>query len=110
MAMKPLLEKEEVEQLDEEQLEAYAHVVLSTERERRRLLAGASGYWGRWLSGYLFLGIFILLSFLDLAQTTEITILCLSVFAVVQWHATGINRRIDSILRLQREEADSSED
>lgn len=110
MAMKPLLKKEQVEQLDEEQLEAYVNVVRSTERERRRLIEGASGYRGRWLSGLLFLGTFSLLSLLDLPQTTEFPILCITVFIVVQWHATGINRRIDSILSLQRDKEDSFED
>ncbi|WP_424313293.1 hypothetical protein [Haloferula sp.] len=100
--MKPLLDKDEVEQLDEQQLEAYAQTVLATERDRKLLLDHASGYRGRWLSGFLFLAVFIAVSLLDLSPTMSNTILCVTVFAVVQWHATGINRRIDAVIRLGR--------
>ncbi|MEP4077568.1 hypothetical protein [Haloferula sp.] len=103
--MKPLLSKEEVEQLDEEQLEAYVNTVRSTERERRSLLKHASGYHGRWLSGFVFLAVYVVISLLDLAQSTwGNSILCFVAFALIQWHATGINRRIDSLSRLLRDE------
>lgn len=98
--MKPTLSKEEVEQLDEEELKAYINAVRSEEREQSRLLRNSASYWGRWSSGFIFIIIFMALSFSKLSTGSANTILCLATFIVVQIHAMGVNRRVDAAMRL----------
>ena len=94
------LTKDQIAKLPKEQQEAVARLVLDESRQRRSILAKAKGYWGRrlvpillWISASI---VWILTQNLIVA----LLLFTLGVWILVQFHAAGLNRRMDALLLL----------
>ena len=105
------LSKEQVAKLSPEQQEVVARLAIAEGKERRDLLERARGY-----RGYnVFPWILFALGFLFWGRLLEAEILIAAVavgsFALIQFHAAGVNSRITAVWRLLDEvEADESND
>jgi hypothetical protein len=105
--MKTLTE-EEIARLTPKQQETLASIGLHSYQVRQRLLAQAHSYLGRqyitWPISLFILFLFIWNNFPGLPDDakphslTSIAIIAVTIFAI--WHAVGINRRLDALLKL----------
>ena len=94
------LSKEEVSKLSEEQRASYARLVLSEAKYERALLGRAKGYFGRGMPQ--FLAIIVLCVYLTWQPEGDwipIALFLMAAFAI-EWHASGVNRRIDAVIQL----------
>lgn len=94
------LTKEQVARLSDQELDAYARVVLDESRSRRSVLAKARHYHGRQMIPALILMVGVAGSWILSKLGWEPLIAFLASAALLQWHSAGINRRIDSLLEL----------
>jgi len=96
--MFPGLTKEDVAKLSEEQLEVIARVALDQARTKRELEKKAGGYTGSYLIPIAFLAIASGTGALRSAEYLPFVLIGL--FCLIQFHAVGINKRIDAMLKL----------
>ncbi len=108
MAMQ--LTKEQVSRLSDQELDAYARVVLDESRSRRSVLSRARNYHGRQIIPTVILMVGVAGSWILSKVGWEPLIAFFASAALLQWHSAGINRRIDSLLDLiERDPIDGSE-
>lgn len=95
------LTKEQIEKLTPEQQEAVATVELSRARERQRLREQARSYLGRrWFPPLMWVGICALLLLRGGSQAVLAMLLVALTVVIIQFHANGLNRRLDALMEL----------
>jgi hypothetical protein len=94
------LTREQVARLSDQELDAYARVVLDESRSRRSVLARARNYHGRQIIPTVILMVGVASSWIFSKVGWEPLIAFFASAALLQWHSAGINRRIDSLLDL----------
>jgi len=108
--MKIELTKEQVARLSNQELDAYARVVLDESRSRRAVLAKARNYHGRQIIPTVILMVGVTGPWILSNVGWEPLIAFFASAALLQWHSAGINRRIDSLLDLVERDANIGSD
>ena len=104
-----MLTKEQWEKLSPEQQQALAAVELRSLDKRQRLLRQARGYTGRWLLSVVLLLYMPALLLLGAKTQQLVAFALLGLFALVQFHVTGINRRLNALMELlERDRSDGT--
>ncbi len=94
------LTKDQIAKLPSEQQEMIARVVLDESRNRRSTLARAKGYWGMRLVPILLWTCATLVWMWRRDLGLALPIFSLGLLILIQFHVSGINRRIDAVLSL----------
>jgi hypothetical protein len=94
--------KDQIQQLTPEQQEALASIEVQRAQKRQQLLEQSRRYRAQqWLPA-LVLSILLLLPVFTFQRFFSFCIICLAVslWFLIQFHAAGINRRLDALLEL----------
>jgi hypothetical protein len=95
-----MLKKEEIQKLTEEQQETLAEVELRLAQKRQRISELSRSYPGFFLVPTI-LGIIIFFSLIFSSQHREpLTFCAFALFALVQFHASSLNRRLNALIEL----------
>lgn len=92
------LSKADVDKLPEEQREMIARIAMDQARHERKVRENAEGYFGYRLIPIILLLIATVLGMLRPAGFLSFFIIGLA--GMIQFHAIGINKRIDAVLKL----------
>ncbi len=94
------LSREQVAQLSDQELDVYARVVLNESHSRRAKLKRAKDYRGRQVIPAMIPLVAMCGSWLFPKLGWEVLVVFFVGAALMQWHAAGLNRRIDALLDL----------
>lgn len=98
LLMFPRLTKDDIAKLSDEQREVIARVALDQARTKRLLVERAEGYFGYQLYPVV---LFVMACVLTIYYPEGfLSFAIFGLAALIQFHAFGINRRIDAILKL----------
>jgi hypothetical protein len=98
--------KEDVAKLSPELQETVARIALDDARVHRALLNDARSYFGyRWLPGLLAV-VAVVLWWRSPDKQNVVPYLLIGLTALIQYHALGINSRIDAVLELLQKKSD----
>jgi len=94
------LNKDEVRELTPEQQEAIGIVEAQRVRTRQQLVERARGYRGGRVTVGLLMGVAMGLAIYSVANPRALLFAVIAVTALVGFHAAGLNRRLDALMRL----------
>ncbi len=103
--------KDQMQQLTSEQQETLASIEIQHAKTRQRLLNQAGRYRAMsWLPALVMLPLYLAPMFLTNPKYGPLSIICvgMSLWFLIQFHAAGVNRRIDALIELV--EADKKKD
>ncbi len=101
------LTKEEMEKLTGEQQEALADVVVQRMRQRQDLLKQARAYRGRWWFPVVVVAAGCALALIPQNRLLPVFLFVL-MLGLIQFHANGLNLRLDALMKLlEAERADT---
>jgi hypothetical protein len=103
--------KDQMQQLTPEQQETLASIEVQHAKTRQRLLKQARHYRAMsWLPALVILPLYLVPVLITNPKYGSLSIICvgMSLWFLIQFHATGVNRRLDALMELL--EADKKED
>lgn len=94
------LSKAKIAGLNDQELDAYARIVLDESRYRRAKLDRAKNYRGRQIIPVVIIFLATGALFLSSMLGWEAVIVFFAAMTLMQWHTSGLNKRIDSLIDL----------
>lgn len=98
--MTPMLARDEIQNLPQEQQEAFARLLLQRAESRQQLLKRARLGRGTNVLGGLLMGLGGGLAILSTSMPRALPFAIIAVTALVAFHAAALNRRIDALMDL----------
>jgi hypothetical protein len=92
------LNKEEVARLNNRELVAFARVILDESHSRRGAFGKARNYWGKQIIPVIITALALFALYLWVLIGWQVAIVLFGALALQQWHAAGVNKRIDALI------------
>ena len=99
--------KDQIQQLTPEQQEAFGSVVIKRDTMRQRLLKQRGHYRAMsWLPALVMVALYLAPMLITNPKYGQIVICCIgmSLWVLIQFHAAGVNRRIDALIELMEDD------
>ena len=97
------LTKDQIQQLTPEQQETLASIEVQHVKTRQRLLKQVGHYRAMsWLPALVMLPLYLIPTFITNPKYGPVSIICvgMSLWFLIQFHAAGVNRRLDALIEL----------
>src|ERR1017187_10521701 len=99
--------KDQIQQLAPEQQDALGSIVIKRDTMRQRLLKQRGHYRAMaWLPALVMVVLYLAPMLITNPKYSQLLIVCVSVslWVLIQYHANGINRRLDALIELMEDD------
>jgi len=99
--------KDQIQQLTPEQQEALGSIVIKRDTMRQRLLKQRGHYRAMaWLPAFVMVVLYLAPMLITNPKYGQLSIICvgMSLWVLIQFHAAGVNRRLDALIELMEDD------